>query len=142
MEPVSTNTETRRRVEQQQKELQSKFPTNPMSTAVGADVRLSRRLKMFIDNWKSITNDEFLLEVISGFTIPFRVEPFQRNEPHELKLERDDKVHMDLAIDALMKSGAIVESKQENGQFVSNIFPVQKSDGSVSLVINLKSRNE
>ena len=49
---------------------------------------LAGRLKLFLENWKSLKNDSKILECISGLKINFQEEPFQERVPIQLKYQR------------------------------------------------------
>jgi hypothetical protein len=59
-----------------------------------------------------------------------------------MPLSIDDRVKVDESVIELLSTGAIVESKEEKGQYISNVFTVPKPDGSSRFVINLKPLNE
>ena len=42
-------------------------------------VKIAGRLGFFLDAWKEITSDEFILRTIQGYSIPLRVKVFQYN---------------------------------------------------------------
>lgn len=60
--------------------------------------------------------------------------------PHSLSEVEIDK--LESALQKLLKSKAVVSCENEQDQFISPIFGVPKSDGSIRLVINLKKLNE
>ncbi len=105
-------------------------------------VSVAGRLLSFIEFWKSITKDDFIINTIKGYKIPFTEPPIQFKKPHIIKCSQTEQVKLDQAIIKLLKSGAIKCSQDEPGQFISNIFCVPKSDGGVRLVVNLKYLNE
>jgi len=105
-------------------------------------VRNAGRLRDFIKEWRKITKDVYILEAVSGFRIPFLSEPMQVREPKIPNYNLSDEELISESIDKLLKSGAIVESEEEVGQFVSTIFTVPKPDGSRRPIINLKKLNE
>lgn len=100
------------------------------------------RLKEFLKQWGKITRDKYVLDIISGFKIPFKNFPFQATEPRIPKYSVQDEVLISESISKLLRSGAIVQSNEEAGQFLSTIFTVPKQDGSRRPIINLKLLNE
>lgn len=100
------------------------------------------RLSLHIEQWQSVTTDEFIINTIKGYKIPFTGPPKQFQEPHIIKCSKSEESKLDEAVSKLLRSGAISHSQNEPDQFVSNIFAVPKSDGGVRLVINLKSLNQ
>lgn len=100
--------------------------------------RYAGRLKLFVNNWKNICEDNWVLGVVRGYRIEFVSCPVQCFEPRPL--QRDLKV--DKCISRLLDIGAIEEVDEAEGQFVSPIFTVPKHDGSDRLILNLKKLNE
>ncbi len=105
------------------------------------DVSKAGRLRLYLKDWLSITSDKFIIDIVRGFTLPFHVEPVQLREPINHKFSRVEEDKIDKAIMLLLNSGAIKKSQNEVGQFISNVFPVPKSDVTDRLVINLKDLN-
>jgi len=110
-------------------------PINEVSKYAG-------RLKLYLSEWYKITNDTFVLNAISGYTIPFRSIPTQSHEPTQREYTVLENSHIDICIAKLLNIGAIVNAQPEPDQFVSTIFAVPKSDGSFRLILNLKKINE
>lgn len=99
------------------------------------------RLKQFLKEWENITKDRYILNVIRGFKIPFKSLPIQINEPGIGNYSDEEKHLIDESIVKLLSTGAVVNSQDEEGQFVSRIFTVPKPDGSRRPIINLKYLN-
>ena len=99
------------------------------------NVQLAGRLKNFIENWKILTNDTEILSLVEGYTIPFHEIPQQKNIPNSPKLNQEEKKE----IHDMLNKGAIVETPNHlEGEFISNLFLVEKKDGGNRPVINLK----
>lgn len=106
------------------------------------NVSTAGRLKHFHEQWCQVTKDEYVLAAIRGYRIPFNNTPTQSSEPR-VKINCDqEKEKITDAVSKLLRSGAICVSHEQPDQFVSSVFSVPKSDGSVRLVINLKPLNE
>ncbi len=94
-----------------------------------------------IDEWRKLTSDHEILDTVNGMSInligalpnlariqyPFRV------EEHEFVCKEIQRL-LDLQI--------IRQSQHEEGEFISPIFIVPKSDGDFRLILNLKKLNE
>lgn len=106
------------------------------------NVSKAGRLRSHLKNWLKITNDSFIIDIVTGFKIPFLAEPVQVKEPINHKFSTVEQMKIDNSIALLLKSEAIIKSKDELGQFISNVFTVPKSDGTDRLVINLKELNK
>lgn len=100
------------------------------------------RLCKFLKEWGSITKDEYILNIVRGYKIPFKSIPIQINEPTPRKYSPDDISLISDSISKLLSTGAIVECNEEEGQFVSTIFTVPKPDGTRRPIINLKLLNQ
>lgn len=100
------------------------------------------RLQQYVEQWKCITSDVYILGIVSGFKIPFINPPVQKKEPSPIKFTLAEISHIDDEISKLLFTGAIKITQDEIGQFISSIFVVPKSSGGARLVINLKHLNE
>ena len=107
------------------------------------NVQLAGRLKNFIENWKILTNDTEILSLVEGYTIPFHEIPQQKNTPNSPKLSQEEKILVQKEIHEMLNKGAIVETPNHlEGEFISNLFLVEKKDGGNRPVINLKHLNQ
>ncbi len=113
-----------------------------MNPIIIPNVSKAGRLVNYISEWKLICKDKFVLDIVNGFTIPFHTEPTQVTEPKECNLTNAETELVEKAVKSLLLSGAIVNSIDEEDQFISSVFPVPKSNGSARLVINLKHLNK
>lgn len=111
-------------------------------TSESANVCKSGCLPLYLPEWRKITKDSFILNIIRGYQLPFTTMPNQIIEPSPIPMSSSDENKVTEAIGKLLAQGAIKKSPEEKGQFISNVFSVPKSDGSVRLVINLKPLNE
>lgn len=99
------------------------------------------RLRFCSDVWKKFTSDPWILQTISGYKIDFDSFPVQEIIPREIIFSDSERKIVNQEIQILLFKGAIVPSKYEHGQFVSNIFIVPKPNGKFRPVINLKYLN-
>ena len=103
------------------------------------NVQLAGRLKNFIENWKILTNDTELLSLVEGYTIPFHEIRQQKNIPNSHKLSQEENILVQKDIHEMFNKGAIVEIPNHlEGEFIINLFLVEKKDGGNQPVINLK----
>lgn len=91
--------------------------------------------------WAKITSDKLVLSIVEGIEIPFISAPAQFSEPCRTDYTSSEISSIDNSISTLLKSGAIVKSNEEAGQFISTVFTVPKPDGSRRPILNLKKLN-
>ena len=88
-----------------------------------------------------MTNDEFVLNCIKGYKIPFCKEVVQKQLPLNIKTTEEEKHHLNISIKKMIQSGAIEQCEFSEGQFLSSYFLVSKPDGSFRFILNLKKLN-
>lgn len=99
------------------------------------------RLKNFVQKWKAITNDPWVLKAVTGFEMEFTSVPFQTKEPRELNFnEKQEKIVLE-ETENMLRKGAIVEIGEEERGFVSTLFLVEKKQKGWRSVINLRDLN-
>ncbi|XP_066596470.1 uncharacterized protein [Prorops nasuta] len=99
------------------------------------------RLKRFYESWKTITLDKFVLDCIRGYKILFNCKPSGFENRMEPKRSDQDSREIGLAIEALIKKGAVVQCKFQAGQFLSSYFVIPKANGGRRFILNLKKLN-
>ena len=109
-------------------------PTGPKLPGDTAEV--AERLASFIDTWKVLIGDTWVLNTIVGFQIPFKGQPFQAQR-HILSVEQvtllQDKVR------SLLQKGAISSLADSPEGFYSTL---PEKGGQMRPVINLKCLNQ
>ena len=100
------------------------------------------RLRHFLNNWKLLTKDRWVLETVRGYCIEFVVEPYQNKQPHPPVYPLDQTQLISTELGELLQKGAIVEILNPQGGFYSVLFLVLKKDGGQRPVINLKALNQ
>lgn len=59
----------------------------PVAQALAKQARLlAGRLAHCLDNWRRVTQDQWVLEVIQGFKVPFTLTPYETQPPRQLAL--------------------------------------------------------
>lgn len=81
------------------------------------------------------------MSVIKGYKLPFQKMPSQSRPPCEPGWSPVEQNVIRLAINELVEIGAITLVQSCQGQYVSKIFVILKSDGTPRLILNLKSLN-
>ena len=100
------------------------------------------RLKYFIEKWKAITNDNFILDAVLGYRLPFICKPQQFSIPKQPVFALNENIAITNQIEKLIAIKALKQIEITEAKFISKIFPVLKKDGSYRLVINLKDLNK
>jgi len=103
---------------------------------------IAANLPLYLSKWEALTTDSYVINIVKGLRIPFKSKPCQLIVPLNPKLSVSESNPIDDTIKKLLKTGAIIKSKSEPGQFISKIFTVAKPDGSRRPIINLKELNE
>ena len=94
------------------------------------------------DLWCTITSDPVILATISGESVELIDNvPHQKSYPIN-SINKEHVIQVENEIQKLLYKGVIVNSYHEQGEYISPIFSVPKSDGSIRLILNLKQFNE
>lgn len=96
----------------------------------------------YVDNWRRISSDPWVISSIQGIEIPLLTFPVQLREPRPICFSEDEKDLMQEAVNSLVKKNVIELSIEEEDQFVSNIIMVPKSNGKVRIILDLSVFNE
>lgn len=101
------------------------------------------RINSFLSEWKTITTDVNILDIVKGCKIEFnRGPPFQLRVPRSLKISYRESEFIKTEVSRLLEKGVIIPTQHEKGEFLSSIFVTPKNDGSYRLILNLKSFNK
>ena len=84
------------------------------------------RVKFFVENWKKLTNDQRILEIVKGYEIPFSEPPKQSAPPKQICLNEKETKLVDQEVQEMLRKGAITIAKDSKGQYVSSLFLVGK----------------
>lgn len=101
------------------------------------------RLRHYLNAWRSITHDQFILDTVQGYRIPFKNKPQQLSKYPAVQIfSKTETVAVDKEIKHLLEIQAIQKCLPSKDQFVSKIFLTPKSDGSMRFILNLKRLNK
>ena len=105
--------------------------------------QVAGRISHFATNWKTITEDQWILRTVQGFLIPFREEPRQVCAPQPCRFSEDQMKLLCEEVSSLLGKGAVVtvEPAASEEGFYSTLFLVPKTEGRMRPVINLKALN-
>ena len=100
------------------------------------------RIRHYLDQWKALTSDHEILQIVQGLKLDFSTVPFQEFIPKQIDFNAQEICVVNLEINKLLEKGVIVESMYEYGQFISTVFLRPKKDGTHRLILNLKNLNK
>ena len=100
-------------------------------------------IKNHFSEWASYTMDKEILASVSGLSLEFS----DNKLPHYLKgmkvrFSSKEELYLACEIKNLLQKGVIKESQHKEGEFISPIFLVPKSEDSFRMILNLKSLNK
>ena len=96
-------------------------------------------IRHFIQQWKVLTQDPWILETVQGHIISFETIPPQTAIP-PMRFSAQESEVITKELQALLQK-EVIRPATTPGGFVSNIFTVPKSNGKVRLILNLKKLN-
>ena len=100
------------------------------------------RLSFCLENWKRITSDPWIWQVVKGYPLELIATPQQDRPPRPIEFAGDlSKVILE-EIHELEQKSAVQKVTPRPDQFVSQIFLVSKKDGGQRPVVNLKPLNQ
>lgn len=95
----------------------------------------------YVENWRKITSDPWVISAIQGIEIPLVDFPIQKREPKPIRFSQEEMNLMQEAVDTLIVKNVIEQSDEEELQYISNIFMVPKSNGKVRIILDLSTFN-
>ena len=102
------------------------------------------RLSNFVEGWKRITNDPYVLSIVAkGYRLRFTSPPLLRQTPWEIRSPQDPReiLGMREQITLMLQKNAITEVPPDSPGFYLNVFLVRKASGGWRPVIDLKNLN-
>ena len=97
------------------------------------------RIRHYLHQWKTITQDPWVLDTVQGYKLPLTMRPPETVIPPMHFSNKEEEV-ITRELQKLLDKGVICPATNTGG-FVSNIFTVPKSNGKMRLILNLKSLN-
>ena len=90
---------------------------------------LAGRLSHYTHNWEHIMQDRWVLQAISGYPLELTQAPHQMRQTQAIKCSAEEHIKITMGVSDLLTKGAIVESQESTGGYVSQIFLVEKRGG-------------
>jgi len=100
------------------------------------------RIQYFLNKWKQITSDPFILKMVQGAEIPLEEKPEWSDGNLQNQVKGNQHSYMDEEIKKLLELEVIEISHHEMNEVISPVFLVEKPDGSFRMILNLKKFNE
>ena len=99
------------------------------------------KIKNHLLDWKQITSDRVILNLVQGCIIEFDNIPIQNKPPLPCKFSKIEEIAVENEIEMLLNKEVIVPSEHEQHEFVSNIFLRPKKNNTFRMILNLKQLN-
>ena len=116
---------------------------NAIKTSISkADSFQAGNIKNFLENWKRITSDKYILDIVKhGLKLEFLSEA-PHKEPFQVTYNSKKNNFISQEINKLLKKKVIVQTTAEKGDFFSSVFLRVKKDESYRMILNLKKLNK
>ncbi len=98
-------------------------------------------IKTCLNNWKQLTTDRNIIDIVTGVKLEFKEKPVQKQAPCHIFSGRETAL-IQAEVTKLIDKGVIVTSSHEPDEFISNILLRKKKDGSYRMILNLEQLNE
>ena len=103
-------------------------------------------MQYFVSQWKALTSDPKILDIISHCYIEFGEFPTQKRWSAVTHLENkfsdQEKVIIDAQVAEFLSKGILSYSESQDDQIISPIFLRPKPDGTYRVIFNLKALND
>ena len=100
---------------------------------------LAGRFKYFRKNWEKLSSNQAVLNMISGYKVPFSEVPRQGKYQRQVPKSRERSLLVGTEIQTLLEKRAIKMIDSSQDKYLSSIFLVEQKYSSQRPVINLKS---
>ena len=117
-------------------------PDYPFSLGLNFTTFQQGGLEKKLKNWRKLTSDPHILDLVQGIKLDFIEPPVQDKIPNEIKFSKEDQELVRLELDRFVDLGILEESTIQPGDFVSNLFIRHKKEpGKIRILANLKKLN-
>ena len=126
---------------------QSTFPKwTPMSNRKSTEHKKefkAGRLCLYVENWRKITNDPVILDIVLHCHLELTDTPVQSREnyPTHLYSKMEEQI-IEKEMKNLLEMGVIEKVHYDKDQFLSPIFTRPKKNGEHRMILNLKELNQ
>lgn len=95
-----------------------------------------------LSNWRRLTTNRWISKTISGLTIEFHDCPIQCRVPNQIHFTVWEITKIDSEISLFVSKNIIEQHKSYSEGFLSNFFTREKKDGTLRVILNLKTLNK
>ena len=107
------------------------------------NLKIAGRLQHFKHEWRKLTSDPEIMDMINGMSIPFVDKiPVQTKLPRQIPMSKEESKAVDKEVQNLLDDGVIVPTVRTGVDYFSNIFTRPKPNGSYRVILNLKHFND
>ena len=92
--------------------------------------------------WRELTSDVWILNLVQGFKLDFLVEPIQKFVPFPYKLSALEHVAASENVREFLELGILREVLPVENQWISNIFLRPKPDGNFRVIFDMSEWNK
>ena len=129
---------------QQPEQVYSSSTYAPLDLKYWGDDFEAGRVALCVDEWAKITSDHTVLSAVRGIKIDFDEDLPSQNAPMpEIAFSQEERAFIRKEIVSLLRKKVIVRATHVTGEYISNIFLVEKSTpGTYRMILNLKRLNQ
>lgn len=120
----------------------TQHPNSEVSATQNVCIKVAGRLKYFLSEWKLITTDPKILDMVQHCHLEFIELPSQHYNLPPIRFNAKEAKIIDDEIKTLLNKGVIEEAQPSQHQVISSIFLRKKKNGSYRMILNLKRLNE
>ena len=111
------------------------LPTAPKTNA--------GKIQYFVENWKILSGDPNIHEIVQSWKLPLVELPYQGREPIGHNMVEKEKVILDQEVKSMLKKEVMKEVAPQKDQFLATIFVrPKKEENKYRPIINLKQLNQ
>ena len=120
----------------------TQHPNSEVSATQNVCIKVAGRLKDFLSEWKLITTDPKILDMVQHCHLEFIELPSQHYNLPPIRLNTREAKSIDNEIQTLWNKGVYEEAHVSQHKVISSIFLRKKKNGSYRMIFNLKRLNE
>ncbi len=94
-----------------------------------------------LPRWRQLTNDKWVLEIVKGYRLELKYDPWQTYRPKPLRLDSNSQSQLDQALQEFLRVGIIEPCNFDEDGFYSTLFPIAKRDKSARIIFDLSELN-
>lgn len=93
-------------------------------------------------SWRALTSDPWILNCVSGMSIPLLITPVQEREPFPFKMDEVERAFVKIEVNNLLDKHVLKLVEEHDEQWVSNIFLRPKPNGKFRMILDLTELNK